>query len=131
MTSLHETRIGPFSAGALRKRILIGGLTFLVGVCAIPYGHAAWADEVKIRSVKKPGKKDRPGDKAIQKNLKMNEVEILGEFEKPKTMFVIPRAPHEYFWEDYRVDYTEDILSPVSKQKVEGMQKWRNETSTP
>jgi len=86
---------------------------------------------VKIRSVKKPGKKDSPGEKRQKKSLRMNEVEILGEYEKPKTMFVIPRAPHEYHWKEQTVDFTEEILSPVNKQRVEGMQQWREEHAAP
>jgi len=90
-------------------------------------------EEPKIQSVSKAkdGKDENPEDRVMKSKLQMQEVEILGEVEKPKTMFVIPRAPHQYFWESSKKDFTEDILAPMSRQKVEGMQNWREESVLP
>lgn len=66
-----------------------------------------------------------------KRSLQMQEIEILGEVEKPKTMFVIPRAPHTYYWEKNRKDFTAEILAPINKQEIADMQRWRETTSLP
>ena len=38
------------------------------------------------------GKKKEKEERAVQRALRMQEIEIHGDVEKPKTMFVIPRA---------------------------------------
>ena len=68
---------------------------------------------------------------APKRSLQMQEIEILGEVEKPKTMFVIPRAPHSYYWEKNKKDFTEEILAPINKQEMKDMQRWREATSLP
>jgi len=55
----------------------------------------------------------------------MNEVEIMGEVDKPKTMFIIPRAPHHYYQGEYKKDFTEEILAPTNKYEAENIQRWR------
>jgi len=114
-----------------KRRLLAAVFIVLLGICTAAPEGAALADELEIRSVKKSGKMDKPQDKMQKKNLQMTEIEILGEFEKPKTMFVVPRAPHEYHWGSPTVDFTDEILLPISKQRVEGMQQWREEKALP
>jgi hypothetical protein len=133
-----ETCAGPISTalparsvGAKRIRVTLACILagfFGLGTLG---PDTARAQEPKIQSVTKPAKRKNPEDKKHKNSLKMNEIEILGEVEKPKTMFVIPRAPHQYFWENGKKDFTEEILSPISKQKVEGMEQWRDDTLPP
>ncbi len=66
-----------------------------------------------------------------ERNLHMNEVEIYGEVEKPKTMFVIPRAFHGYSRMPWKKDFTDEILQPINKQWVEDRQRWREDVPSP
>ena len=88
-----------------------------------------------------PGQQlDRPGEagqKADDEEAKpkrlfnMEEIEILGQVEKPKTMFVIPKALHRYYWESEKKDFTPEILAPISRQEIEDMQRWRDSVGSP
>ena len=55
----------------------------------------------------------------------MEEIEIHGDVEKPKTMFVIPRASLHYSRKDQEKDFTSEILDPITKEWVEDTQRWR------
>jgi hypothetical protein len=109
---------------------LLAGAVCCWGLCTAT-GGGAGAQEMKIRSVPKAQDGETPEDRALKSKLEMGEVEILGEVEKPKTMFVIPRAPHQYFWESSKKDFTEEILSPISRQRVEGLEKWSEDAPLP
>jgi hypothetical protein len=76
----------------------------------------------------KSGEKEK---EAPQRAFSMDPIEIMGETEKPKTMFVIPKAPSRYYGDAEKKDYTSDILVPINKQWVEDMQRWRDSAETP
>jgi len=90
-------------------------------------GWSALAEEA--RTGPKPEAKASEKVKKLQRSIRMGEIEILGEVEKPRTMFVIPRAPHHYYWERTKKDFTEEILAPINRQDVEDAERWRDATS--
>ena len=105
--------------------LLLGCL--LMGTAADP----ARAQEV-VRSGPRPADARRAEeDKASKRSLLMQEIESLGEVEKPKTMFVIPRAPHRYNREEDARDFTDEILAPINRQWVEDMRQWKDSGSSP
>lgn len=63
--------------------------------------------------------------------LRMEEIEIHGDVEKPKTMFVIPRASLRYSRKDYEKDFTDEILDPMTKQRIEENERWRASVPPP
>jgi hypothetical protein len=72
-----------------------------------------------------PGSKKQREDKKIRRSFRMDEIEIHGDVEKPKTMFVIPRASLRYSRKDQEKDFTNEILGPITKEWVEDTQRWR------
>jgi len=76
-------------------------------------------------------KKKEQQDRAVQRALRMQEIEIHGDVEKPKTMFVIPRASLKYSRKDLEKDYTNEILDPITKEWVEDTQRWRVDVPAP
>ena len=76
-----------------------------------------------------PKKKTKQG--TIQRAFRMDEIEIHGDVEKPKTMFVIPRASLRYSRKDQEKDFTGEILGPVTKEWVEDTQRWRFDIPQP
>lgn len=52
----------------------------------------------------------------------MEEIEILGEVEKPKALFVIPMAPVEYRRGSHRKDFTDEILAPIDREALEKLE---------
>ncbi len=70
------------------------------------------------------GKRKTTGASA-KRSLRMEEIEIYGDVEKPKTMFVIPRSGLKYSRKDEEKDFTNEILDPMTKQWVEDTQRWR------
>lgn len=62
-------------------------------------------------------------DKAPRKSIRMEELEIVGEVEKPKAMFVIPMAPLEYRRGNHRKDFTAEILTPIDREALENLEK--------
>jgi hypothetical protein len=77
------------------------------------------------------GKKKRTDKGSMKRSFRMEEIEIHGDVEKPKTMFVIPRASLRYSRKDHHKDFTKEILYPVSKQWVEDTQRWREAIPAP
>lgn len=77
------------------------------------------------------GKKNKEEEGAVQSALRMQEIEIHGDVEKPKTMFVIPRASLQYSRKDQEKDFTNEILGPITKEWVEDTQRWRVDVSPP
>ena len=55
----------------------------------------------------------------------MEEIEIYGDVEKPKTMFVIPRSALRYNRKEQEKDFTSEILNPMTKEWIEDTQRWR------
>jgi hypothetical protein len=72
-----------------------------------------------------PGKKKASQDRTTRRSLRMDELEIYGDVEKPKTMFVIPRASLRYSRKAQEKDFTNEILDPITKEWIEDTQRWR------
>jgi hypothetical protein len=72
-----------------------------------------------------PGKKKQNEEKTVQRALRMEEIEIYGDVEKPKTMFVIPRASLRYSRKEQEKDFTSEILGPITKEWADDTQRWR------
>ncbi|MEW6442685.1 MAG: hypothetical protein AB1640_17240 [bacterium] len=70
-------------------------------------------------------------DKQPQRSIRMHEVEILGEVEKPKAMFVIPMTPIQYKRGSREKDFTADILAPIDRQWIEEMETRPEAASEP
>ena len=70
------------------------------------------------------GKKGKQGTE-VKRSLRMEEIEIYGDVEKPKTMFVIPRSALRYSRKDQEKDFTNEILDPLTKEWIEDTQRWR------
>lgn len=83
------------------------------------------------QDAKKPGKKKGDPDRTVKRALRMEEIEIYGDVEKPKTMFVIPRAALRFNRRDQEKDFTNEILDPVTKEWVEDTQRWRGAVPSP
>ena len=77
------------------------------------------------------GKKKANEERAVRRALRMEEIEIHGDVEKPKTMFVIPRASLRYSRKDQEKDFTNEILDPITKAWVEDTQRWRVDVPLP
>lgn len=83
------------------------------------------------RAAKQIGPKKGKEDRTVQRNLRMEEIEIYGDVEKPKTMFVIPRSSLRYSRKEHEKDFTGEILDPITKQWVEDTQRWRQAVPPP
>ena len=95
--------------------------------------HACRADSTAkppstllAKTQKNPSEKKEP-----KRSIIMNEVEIMGEVDKPKTMFIIPRAPHHYYQGEHKKDFTQEILAPTNKYEAENYQQWRETIQLP
>lgn len=78
-----------------------------------------------------PAKKKTKDEKTVRRSFRMEEIEIYGDVEKPKTMFVIPRAALRYSRKDQEKDFTAEILGPITKEWVEDTQRWRVDVPPP
>ncbi len=76
-------------------------------------------------------KRSRHQDQKVERSLRMKELEIYGDVEKPKTMFVIPRASLRYSRRKQEKDFTNEILNPISREWIEDMQRWRTAVPPP
>ncbi len=83
------------------------------------------------RGVSRPAEKKTARDGQVKRSLRMEELEIYGDVEKPKTMFVIPRASLRYSRKAREKDFRSEILDPVSKEWVEDTQRWRTAVPPP
>jgi hypothetical protein len=77
------------------------------------------------------GPKKSRSDLLLKRDLRMEEIEIQGDIEKPKTMFVIPRASLGYSRKAHEKDFSGEILDPIIKQWVEDTQRWREAVPPP
>ena len=77
------------------------------------------------------GKKARHQEQAVKRSLRMEEIEIHGDVEKPRTMFVIPRASLRYTRRKQEKDFTNEILNPISREWIEDTQRWRAAVPAP
>lgn len=53
------------------------------------------------------------------KDLKLGEVEIRGELEKPKLFFILPKAERQGDTKERRLRFFPDILEPLDKDRFE------------
>jgi hypothetical protein len=83
------------------------------------------------QAVNGAAKKKAKEERAVRRALRMEEIEIYGDVEKPKTMFVIPRASLKYSRKDQEKDFTDEILGPITKEWVEDTQRWRVDVPPP
>lgn len=83
--------------------------------------------------VNKSGKSKKAEKKVESRKrvLHMKEIEIYGNIEKPKAMFIIPRTPHQYYSNEYKRDFTEEILRPITKQGLADRQEWQEAETGP
>ena len=77
------------------------------------------------------GPKKSGSDRLLKRDLRMEEIEIQGDIEKPKTMFVIPRASLRYSRKAHEKDFSSEILDPIMKQWIEDTQRWREAVPPP
>jgi hypothetical protein len=77
------------------------------------------------------GPKKSRSDLTSRRYLRMEEIEIHGDVEKPKTMFVIPRASLRYSRKAHEKDFTSEILDPMMKHRIEDTQRWREAVPLP
>ncbi len=96
-----------------------------IGVLPAPRALCQSKDGKGGRVVSQPDKKKATQDRKVKRSLRMEELEIYGDVEKPKTMFVIPRASLRYSRKAQEKDFTSEILDPLSKEWVEDTQRWR------
>ena len=101
------------------------------GVLLAPNALCGPEDKKGVQGGDETGEKKEQKDRAVQRALRMQEIEIHGDVEKPKTMFVIPRASLRYSREDLEKDYTNEILDPITKVWVEDTQRWRMDVPAP
>lgn len=60
-----------------------------------------------------------------RRSIQMNEIQIRGEVEKPKAMFIIPHTPTDYtFLRGSKKDFSKEILAPITIEWVEDMAKY-------
>lgn len=101
------------------------------GVLLAPSAMCGPEDKKGDQGGGEAGKKKEEEERAVQRALRMEEIEIHGDVEKPKTMFVIPRAPLRYSRKDQEKDFLNEILDPITKEWVEDTQRWRVDVPPP
>jgi hypothetical protein len=116
----------PAGMSSARSLVLTLSLAFLLLAGSPP-------PQVPGEPAKPVDPKPAEGDDKSQprRTFQMEEIEIMGEMEKPKAMFVIPKAYPRYYWEAGKKDFTDDILLPINKQYVDDMLKWQNSLEPP
>lgn len=101
------------------------------GVLLAPSAMCGPEDKKSGQAGGDTGKKKAKQEKAVRRAFRMEEIEIHGDVEKPKTMFVIPRASLQYSRKDQEKDFTNEILDPITKGWVEDTQRWRVDVPAP
>jgi hypothetical protein len=112
----------------MRSRGLLLALAVAVwgaGVLLSPNAMCGPKDKEGGPNVGRLGKKKGNQEATGKRSLRMEEIEIYGDVEKPKTMFVIPRSALSYSRKDREKDFTNEILDPLTKGWVEDTQRWR------
>jgi hypothetical protein len=95
------------------------------GLLGARYALCASKDVKAAEADRQPGPQEEKRERTPQRTLRMEEIEIHGDVEKPKTMFVIPRTPLPYSRRSREKDFTGEILDPMMKQWIEDTQRWR------
>ena len=115
-----------------RGFFLVLALTVLICGSGVLRAPGALCAEDKKGNPSSTGETRKTKDeKTIRRAFRMDEIEIHGDVEKPKTMFVIPRASLNYSRKDREKDFTNEILGPVSKEWVEDTERWRVDAPPP
>lgn len=65
-------------------------------------------------------------ESAPKRSIQMQEIQIRGEVEKPKAMFIIPHTPSDFAPAAGHKDFSDDILMPIDIDKVNGMVEYQN-----
>ena len=117
-----------------RGLFVLPALTVLIwaaGVFPAPSAMCGPENERDGQAGSGAAKKKANEERAVRRALRMEEIEIYGDVEKPKTMFVIPRASLKYSRKDQEKDFTDEILGPITKEWVEDTQRWRVDVPPP
>ena len=81
----------------------------------IPAAEAAQEEEASEQDAeKKPPQKEEP-----QTHYQMGEIEIIGEFERPRTMFIIPKGKSWVEQFPLEKNFDDQIMEPVNKTEFE------------
>lgn len=96
-------------------------------LCAVAFLLAAgWAVAAEKQSQPAQDKAAPPAREAASKqtdatpaNIRMEQVEIRGEFENPDVFYIIPRRKAEMDLGSLSMDYTKDIMTPVVQHVFE------------
>jgi hypothetical protein len=103
-----------------------GGWFFLV-----PQAHGDPKGDKGSANAGQDGPEKSRSDLSLRRNLSMEELEIHGDVDKPKTMFVIPRPSLRYSRKAREKDFTSEILDPMTKHWIEDTQRWREAVPPP
>lgn len=103
-----------------------GGWFFLA-----PQAHGDPKGDKGSEDAGQDGPKESRTDLSLRRDLRMDELEIYGDLDKPKTMFVIPRASLRYSRKAHEKDFTSEILDPMTKHWIEDTQRWREAVPPP
>jgi len=118
-----------------RETLFLGVIIFFLVNGIIPVQQASGTspkgDTVQEKPKSKTKKMVPNKAKKGKRYLRMNEIEIRGEIEKPKAMFVVPRAPHIFSRHKSEKDYTAEIVVPIRKGWVDDMYEWQQKTPSP
>jgi hypothetical protein len=94
----------------MRRRLILTAFFLSVGFAAAPLP----AEESATAPASKPGAA-APGDQ----KMRLNEVEIHGDLEKPKIFFILPKAKRDSEARQRQFRFYPDILEPLDKDRFE------------
>jgi hypothetical protein len=112
--------IAAFEGKLARALVLASWLVF------VPFTSVGAEEEAGAESsgIEDPGgdsgsAKSRPDERTRKDDVKLNEVEIRGELEKPKIFFILPKAQRDAETRERRIRFYPDILEPLDKDRFE------------
>jgi hypothetical protein len=122
--------------GSMRFRGFFFFMTLIVSIWGgwfffVPQAHGDPEGGKGSETTGGDGPKKSGGDLTKRRYLRMEEIEIHGDVEKPKTMFVIPRASLRYSRKAHEKDFTSEILDPMMRHWIEDTQRWREAVPPP
>ena len=103
---------------SLREKLSARGMVRFAGMLALPFGLAA-AVPAFAEDEPTPSAPAAPEAAEGDRKLQLDEVEILGEIEKPKIFFILPKAQREAEGRKRRIRFYPDILEPLDKDRFE------------
>jgi hypothetical protein len=110
------------------KALLIGLTLAVLLIYPAAYGLGGPASErgtEKATAAQGPSAAE-DSESAPKRSIQMQEIQIRGEVEKPKAMFIIPHAPSDFAPAAGHKDFSDDILMPIDMDKVNGMVGYQN-----